>query len=109
MPGIHVGVLVRLAGDGGLEVLARAADGKVRCGIADLRQVVQVAVGVAGLAFGCRTEQRRDVVLAFDVRLVREIEVAAVGLRFAGERGLQVVVGLRAFEGFHAESSFLSY
>src|SRR5678815_4128222 len=53
--------------------------------IADLRQVVEVAVGVPGLAFGGRAEQRGDIVLPFDVGLVREVEVAAVRLRLAGE------------------------
>jgi hypothetical protein len=37
--------------------------------------------------------------VAFDVGLVCEIQVAAVGLALAGERGLQVLFGLGAFEG----------
>jgi hypothetical protein len=52
---------------------------------------------MAGLALGGRAEQRGDVVLAFDVGLVREVEIAAVGLRFAGERIAQVLLGLRSF------------
>ncbi len=63
-----------------------------------------MAVRVAGLAFGGGAEHRRDVVLAFDVGLVREVEIAAVGLRFARERRLEIAVGLRAFERFHATS-----
>ena len=99
--GIHVGVLVRLTRNCRLEVLARAADREIGRRIAHYGEVVQVAVGMAGLAFGRRAEQRRDVVLAFDVGLVREIQVAAVRLRLAGERGLEVVVGFRAFEVIH--------
>ena len=99
---IHVRVLVRLARDRGLQVLAARADRQVRRRVADLREIVEVAVRMARLAFGGRAEQRSDVVLAFDVRLVCEVEVAAVRLRFAGKRGLQVVVGLRAFEILHA-------
>src|SRR5258708_10956417 len=99
---VHVGVLVRLAGDRGLQVLARGADREVGGRVSHLREIVQVAVRVPGLTLGGRAEDRRDVVLAFDVRPAREVEVTAVCLRLAGERGLEVVVGLGAFEGFHA-------
>ena len=64
-----------------------------------------MAVRVAGLALGGRAEQGGHVVLALDVGLVREIEVAAIRLRLAGESGFQVVVGLGAFEGFHVRAS----
>ena len=49
---------------------------------------------VTGLAFGDRAEQRGDVGVALDVGLLREVEVAAVGLALARERFLEVVVGL---------------
>src|SRR5258706_11300204 len=101
--GVHVGVFVRLAGDCGLEVLARGADRQVGGRVSHLREIVEVPVRVAGLALGGGTEDRGDVVLALDVGLVCEIEVTAVRLRLAGERGLEVVVGLGAFEGFHAD------
>ena len=52
-----------------------------------------MAVRVAGLALGGGAEQRGDVVLAFHVGLVREVQVAPVGLRFAGEGVLQVLFG----------------
>jgi hypothetical protein len=57
-----------------------------------------LAVSVAGFAFGGRAEHRRNVVLAFNVRLRGEIEVAAISLGFARERGLEVAMGFRAFE-----------
>ena len=63
-----------------------------------------MAVRVAGLAFGGRAEQRGHVVLAFDVGLVCEVQIAAVGLRFAGEGVLQIVVGLGTFEALHRAS-----
>ena len=63
-----------------------------------------MAVRMAGLAFRGRTEHGRDVVLAFDVGLVREIQVTPVRLRFAGERGLEVVVRLGAIETLHRAS-----
>ena len=65
-----------------------------------------MAVCVAGLAFCGVAEQASDVGKAFDVGYFREVEVAAVGLGFAGERGLEVCVGLGTVEvrhGFLAE------
>ena len=62
--------------------------------VADLGEEVEVAEGVAGLALGDRAEQRGDVGVALDVGLLGEVEVAAVGLALAGERLLQVVLGL---------------
>src|SRR3954468_19372850 len=102
--GIHVGVLVGLARHRRLQVVARAPDRQVGGRIADRLQVLEVAVRVSGLAFGGRAEKRGYVVLAFDVGLRGEVQVAAIRLRFTGERGLQVVVGLGTFERFHGIS-----
>ena len=66
---VHVGVLVRLAGDRRLQVRRRRTDRQTRRRIADGLEVFQVAVRVAGLAFGRRAEHSGDVVEAFDVRL----------------------------------------
>ena len=41
-----------------------------------------------------------DVVVAFDVGLLREIEIAAVGLAFAGERVLQILRGLGTLQSW---------
>ena len=87
--GIHVGVFVGLTGDGGLQVGFSGTDRQAGGRVAGFFQEFQMAVGVAGLAFRGGAEQRRDVVLAFHVGLVREVQVAAVGLGLAGERGLQ--------------------
>src|SRR5690606_34035584 len=78
--GVHVGVLVGLAGDGGLEVVGGAANGQAGGGIAHRLQVFQVAVGVAGLTFGGGAEHGGHVVVALDIGLGGEIEIAAVGL-----------------------------
>jgi hypothetical protein len=51
-----------------------------------------MAVRMARFAFRRRAEDRGDVVLPLDVRLAREIKIAPIRLRFAGERSLQVVV-----------------
>src|SRR6185503_8030474 len=50
-----------------------------------------VAGRVAGLAFRSGAEEGRHIVLALDVGLGCEVKIAAVGLRFAGECGFQVV------------------
>src|SRR4051794_25613691 len=49
---VHVGVLVRLAGDGGLEVRSRRSDRQAGGGVAHLLEKLQMAMRVAGLAFG---------------------------------------------------------
>ena len=54
--------------------------------------------GVTGLAFCGRTEDRGNVVITLDIGLGCEIQVAAVGLRFAREGVLQVLLGLRTFQ-----------
>ena len=103
---VHVGVLVGLAGDGGLQVLLGLADGEAGRGVTDLREEREVAVCVAGLAFCGVAEQAGDIGKAFDVGYFREVEVTAVGLGLAGERGLEVGVGLGTVEvrhGFLAE------
>ena len=53
---------------------------------------------VAGLAFRGRAENGRNIVVAFDVRFLCEIQVAAVGLRFTCECFFKVVFGFAAFQ-----------
>jgi hypothetical protein len=89
---VHVGVLVRLAGDRGLEVLCRVAERQARGRVADLLQVVEVAVRVAGLALGGVAEVAGDLGVALHVGDLREVEVAPVRLRLAGERVLEVLI-----------------
>ena len=71
-----------------LSVVAPTGDAGHR--VADLGEEVEVAERVAGLTFGDRAEQRGDVGVALDVGLLREVEVAAVGLALARERLLEV-------------------
>jgi len=61
--------------------------------VADLGEEVEVAEGVAGLAFGHGAEQGGDVGVALHVGLLREVEVPAIGLALAGERLLQTADG----------------
>jgi hypothetical protein len=96
--GVHVGVLVRLTGDRGLEVRGRVAERQARRRIADLLQVVEVAVRVPGLAVRRLAEVAGDLGIALDVRDLREVQIAPVRLGLARERVLEVVVCLRAFQ-----------
>ena len=64
--------------------------------IADFLQIFEMAVGVAGLAFRGRAEHGGDVVEAFNVGLLREIEIAAVRLALARERFFQICFRLAA-------------
>ena len=95
---VHVGVLVGFAGDGGLQVVGGGAERQAGGGIAALFQVFQMAVRMAGFAFGGGTEHGGNVVVAFHVGLCCEVEVTAIGLRFAGEGGLQMFFSFRALE-----------
>ncbi len=52
-------------------------------------------------AFGGGAEDGGDIVVAFDVGLLREIEIAAIGLAFAGKRLLEVFHGLRTGKQWH--------
>jgi glucose/arabinose dehydrogenase len=54
-----------------------------------------------GLALGGVAEQAGDVGLALDVGDLREVEVPAVRLRLAGERVLQVLLGLASLQLGH--------
>ena len=61
-------------------------------------------VRVAGLALGGLAEVHRDLGVALHVRDLREVEVAAVRLRLAGERVLEVLLGLAALQIRHGVS-----
>ena len=60
-----------------------------------------MAMGVAGLAFRGRAEHGGDIVVAFDIGLLCEIEIASVSLAFAGKGVFQIVLGLGTLESSH--------
>src|ERR1700733_3211729 len=95
---IHIRVLMGLTSDGGLEVQLGIADGQARGGIANGLQIFQVAVRMSGFPFRGGTEHRRHVVVAFNVRLLCEVQVTAIRLGFPGEGFLQTGLGLAALE-----------
>src|SRR5438132_13374004 len=102
---IHLRELVGLALDRRLEVQLRGADRHVGHRVAHLLQEVQVPEGVAGLGLRGVAEEPAHVGIALDVRAAREVEVAAVRLRLAGERVLQVAVCLTALQSFRHQPS----
>ncbi len=97
---------MRLAGDRRAEIVGGAADRLAGRRVADFLEIFEVAMGMAGFAFRGRAEYRRHVVVALDVGLLREIQIAAIGLAFAGERCLQIVLGFRAFKRCHPSLHF---
>src|SRR3989442_616917 len=93
---VHLGVLVRLAGDRGPEVLLGLADRLVGHRIADLFQEVEVPEGVAGLGVRRVLEEAPPGGEPLDVGDAREVGVAPGRLRLAGERLLPGSVALCA-------------
>jgi hypothetical protein len=87
---------MRFASNSSAQVGIAGSDWQVGRRVANDGQIVEVAVRVAGLALSGRTEQSGDFGEAFDVGLVREVLITAVGLGFTGEGGFQVVVGVAA-------------
>src|SRR6185312_11847788 len=94
--GIHVGVFMRLAGDGGSEILCGVADRLAGRRVTDFLQIFEMAMRMASLTFRGRAEHGGDIVIAFDIRLLREIEIAAVRLALAGKSLLQIRFRLAA-------------
>jgi len=45
-----------------------------------------MAMGMAGFAFSGRTEHSGHIVIAFDIRLLSEIQITAIGLAFAAAK-----------------------
>jgi len=77
------------------ELLGLPADGflEVILGAADAPHHAQVGVGMHRLGVGRGAEELRHLGVALIVGLLREGQVLAVGLRFAGERLLEIVHG----------------
>ena len=61
----------------------------------------EMAMGMAGLAFRRRTKDGGNVVVAFDVGLLGEVEIAAVCLALTRESSFEVVLGFGSLEIGH--------
>ena len=94
---IHIRVFVGFASDRRFQIVGSTADRLARGGIAGFFKILQMAMSVAGLAFRSRPENSGDIVVTFDIRLLGEIQIAAVRLALAGESGFEVLFGFRAF------------
>ena len=93
---------------GGLEVQGGVAERLIGGRVAHLLQVVEMPVGVSGLTLGGVAEVAGDLGIALHVGDLREVHVAAVRHRLAGERVLQVLVGLRSLQLSHRLSFLVS-
>src|SRR6516162_66751 len=97
-PRVHVGVFVGFTGNGGPKIILGRTDRLAGCRIADFLQILEMAMGMAGLTLGGRAEYRRHVIVALDIGLLSEVEISAVGLAFAGESRFEIFFGLRILQ-----------
>ena len=89
---IHIGVFMGLAGNRRFEVVRGRTNGLASCGIAGFLKIFEMAVRVTGFTFGGGPENGCNVVVAFNIGLLCEIEITAIGLGFAGKSTLLVLV-----------------
>ena len=95
---VHLGPLLALAGCGRQQVLRRRADA---------REELEPHLGVLLLVQRRLLEDRRDLLVAFLLRLRGEIVILVARLRLAREGGHQVLLGLGSFE-FHLVAPFIT-
>jgi hypothetical protein len=89
---------VGLARNRCLEIVRGVADRQSGRRITSFLKVFKMAVGMACLAFGSRAEYCSDIVIAFNVGFLGEIQITAISLALAGECGLEVGFSLCACE-----------
>ncbi len=87
-----------LPGDGRLEVQLGLADRQTGRRVPDRLQVLKMAVSVAGLALCGRAKYGGHVVVALNVGLRCEIQIATIRLALTRESILQILFGLATFE-----------
>ena len=92
------------------QVCRRCANRQASCRITNLLEVLEVTVRVPCVAFRSRTEDRRNIVIALDIGLGREIQIATIGLRLTRKRVFKISLGLAAFQcDFRSFSTELIY
>ena len=79
---------MRLTGARRLQIVRRATDRLARRRITGLFQELKMTVRVAGLALCSGSEYSCNVVITFDVRLLRELQIPTIGLALTRKRGL---------------------
>ena len=95
---IHVGVLMRFARNCRRQVYRRCANRQASCRITNLLEVLEEPVRVPCFAFRSRTEDRRNIVIALDIGLGGEIQIATIGLRLTRKCVFKISLGLAAFQ-----------
>src|SRR5690349_968833 len=103
---VHVGVLVRLAGDGSLQIVAGLANRQTCRRIAGGLEKFEMPMCMSGLTLGGGAKYRSHIVETFHVRLLGEIKIAPVRLGLSGESVFQVVLGLTSLECSHVRLLF---
>jgi len=96
--GIHLGVFVGLALDRRLEILFRGTDGHAGARITDFFQKIQMTKGMSSFGLRSISKKAADIWITLDIRDPREVEIAAIRLRLAGEGMLQIVVAFCAVQ-----------
>src|SRR5205807_3297047 len=105
--GIHVRIFVRFPMNGGLEVECRIAEWLACGGIANLLEIVEETMSMAGFAFGGIAEVAGNLRVSFHVCNLCEIEISAIRHRLAGEGIFQILMSFASFQVRHVRSPFL--
>ena len=99
-PRIHLRIFVGFTSHGSLEIGRGITDRQPGGRVAHLRQELQVTERMSGFTVGGVLEHTGRIGVAFYVRLAGKVQIAPVGLGFAGERSFQVLLGFAPFK-FH--------
>ena len=100
-PRVHLRILVSLSCDRCGQVLVGIPNRLVRRGIAYALQIVEVAMGMAGLRLRGITKQPTDVRIASNVGLPCEIEIPPIGLGLSGKGVLEISMCLASLQVTH--------
>ena len=80
------------------QVCRRCANRQASCRIPDFFEILEMPVRVPCFAFRSRAEDRRNIVIALNIGLGGEIQIATIGLRLTRKRVFKISLGLAAFQ-----------
>ena len=80
------------------QVCRRCANRQACRRIPDFFEILEKPVRVPCFAFRSRTEDRRNIVIALDIGLGGEIQIATIGLRLTRKCVFKISLGLAAFQ-----------